>query len=224
MIGLLRELSYRLPEGPRRALMVRRRAKYWRRAGIVFIHVPKAAGTSINEALYGRFMGHARASDVKRWAPRAVRALPSFSVTRNPWDRLVSAYRFASRGQGLGETYRAGMWQASRYRTPEFATFERFVEEWLAPRDVTRLDGVFKPQWLFLCDRSKRLLVDHAGRLEDMEPTLDFIARHAGSRPAPARANRSGESVDYRSFYTPPLINAVAEIYRDDIELFGYDF
>lgn len=224
MIGLLRNLNRRLPGPLRRALLVRRRARYWLQAGIVFIHVPRAAGTSFNEALYGRFMGHPRASDLRRWAPAAVRALPSFSVTRNPWDRLFSAYRFARRGGGVGETYRAGMWRPQRYQGPEFESFDRFVREWLAPRDVTRLDGVFQPQWLFLCDADKKLLVDHAGRLDDLGPTYAFIEQHVGRAPPLAHANRSGEPADYRDQYSRALAKLVGDIYADDVRLFGYDF
>lgn len=224
MIEALRNLNRRLPAGLRRALLARRRARYWRQAGIVFVHVPKAAGTSFNEALYGRFIGHPRARDIARWAPADVRALPRFSVVRNPWDRLVSAWRFARAGQGVGETYRAAMWRSDRYRVPEFETFERFVPEWLARRDPARLDGVFQPQWLFLCDSDKRLLVDHVGRLEELGPTLDYVRRATGRDFELSRANRSGEAVDYRSFYTPELADLVGRIYADDARLFGYSF
>lgn len=221
---LIRNLNRRLPGGLRRALLVRRRSRYWRDAGIVFIHVPKAAGTSFNEALYGRFMGHSHALDVARWAPADVKALPRFSVTRNPWDRLVSAWRFARQGAGVGDTYRAGMWRPELYRVPEFESFERFVRDWLAPRDVTRLDGVFQPQWLFLCDSGKNLLVDHVGRLGDLAPTYAFLESRIGATRPIARANRSGDAVDYRTFYTPELAALVGEIYREDVRLFGYDF
>lgn len=224
MRRILQDLNRRLPGGLRRAILVRRRAASWSRAGIVFIHVPKAAGTSFNEALYGRFIGHPRASDIRRWAPASVNALPSFSVTRNPWDRLVSAWRFARQGRGIGESYRAGMWQPQRYQTPEFETFERFVKEWLAARDPHKLDGVFQPQWLFLCDNHHRPLVDHIGRLDDLAPTFAFIAARTGACAPIPHANRSGVHLDYRSVYTPDLVRIVGDLYRQDIELFGYDF
>jgi hypothetical protein len=224
MIGLIRNLNRRLPGGLRRAILVRRRAKYWRRAGIVFIHVPKAAGTSINEALYGRFIGHPRALDIRRWAAADVKALPSFSVVRNPWERLVSAYRFARQGRGEGETYRAGMWRPERYRGAAFETFDRFVREWLADHNVRKLDGVFQPQSIFLCDPEGRPLVDHVGRLEDLAPTYAFIAEHARPIPPLARANRSGAEVDYRTLYSPDLARLVGRIYAEDVERFGYRF
>jgi hypothetical protein len=169
-------------------------------------------------------MGHPFARDVKRWAPADVKSLPIFGVTRNPWDRLVSAWRFARLGSGVGETYRAGMWKPERYRVPEFETFDRFVNEWLAPRDVTKLDGVFQPQSMFLCDREGGLLVDHVGKLEDLAPTLEFVSQVRGRPLRLAQANRSGESVDYRRFYSPDLVDLVERIYPSDVRLFGYEF
>ncbi|HEV2865638.1 MAG TPA: sulfotransferase family 2 domain-containing protein [Allosphingosinicella sp.] len=221
---LLRSAYRQVPPGLRRAILVRRRSRYWLAAGILFIHVPKAAGTSFNQALYGRFIGHPHARDVRRWGSRAVNALPSFSVVRNPWDRLVSAYRFARAGRGVGEGYRAGMWRRHLYQGPEFESFDRFVRQWLAPKDVGKLDGVFQPQTLFVCGPGLDPLVDHVGRLEDLAPTYRFIEEAIGTVPAVAKGNRSGESVDYRTFYTPDLVRVVGEIYRDDVSRFGYDF
>lgn len=220
---LLRPGYDRLPEPLRRAIQVRLRSGDWRRRGIVFVHIAKAAGTSINHALYGRFMGHPRAAEIRRYGGAAVNALPFFSVTRNPWDRLVSAYRFARRGGGVGGAA-AGMRDSALYRVPEFDSFERFVREWLAGRDLRRLDNVFQPQSAFVCSRDGRLLVDHLGRVEDLAPTLAFIERHVGPIAPIARINPSGERVDYRSFYTPDLARLVGDLYREDAERFGYDF
>ena len=223
-IQFLRDIYYHTPGGLQRAVMVRRRQAIWLRAGIVFIHIPKAAGTSINEALYGRFMGHVHASDVQRWASPQVKALPSFAVTRNPWDRLVSAYRFARLGRGIGGKVQAGVRRPEQYRTAEFATFETFVADWLAARDVERLDGIFQPQWPFVCNSSGNVVVDHLGRVENLDPTIEFIRRATGLSVELHRSNQSGESADYRDFYTPALVELVGSIYRRDVQLFGYDF
>jgi len=215
---------YRLPEAFRRAVIVRRRSKLWLNAGILFIHVPKVAGTSINFALYGRFMGHVRATDIERWASPQLKALPSFAVTRNPWDRLVSAYRFAKRGRGVGGAYQAGVFRPEQYRIPEFENFERFVTEWLAERDLEKLDRIFQPQTLFVCDGSGKLLVDHVGPLEDMSSTRRFLLRHMGRVPPIEHSNSSGRTVDYREFYSPRLVRIVGRLYADDVNSFGYSF
>lgn len=212
-----------LPQSIRYAVLVKQRAQLWREAGIVFMHVPKAAGTSINLALYGQWMGHARARDLKRWAPADVKALPSFAVTRNPWDRLVSAYRFATRGRGVGGGFEASPWRAERYRGPEFETFERFATGWLR-RGHIWLDPIFQPQCSWICDRRGNVLVNHVGRIEDLGPTFSFLEQHLGHLPAVRIGNRSGERVDYRSYYTSNLARLVGEIYAEDVERFGYEF
>lgn len=223
MIGLMREFYGRLPASLRMATLVKRREPLWIGRGIVFIHVPKAAGTSINQALYGRFMGHPRASDVERWGSTRLRALPRFAVVRNPWDRLLSAYRFARRGSGVGGIV-AGMQNPQQYRVPEFESFDRFVHEWLAPREVITLDGVFKPQHWFLYSPEGELLVNHLGKLENLEPTYAFIEHSIGQAIDLPRSNQSGERIDYRQVYTPETRAIVESIYRQDVETFGYDF
>lgn len=220
----LRNLYHRSPSVLQRAILVRRREAIWRKAGIVFVHIPKAAGTSINLALYGQFMGHVRARDIRLWGSAAVNALPSFAVTRNPWDRLVSAYRFARRGSGIGGDFQAAVHRPEQYRVPEFASFERFVTDWLSKREIAKLDGIFQPQCAFVCGPDEQVLVDHLGRVEDLGATIDFIRRHAGTVPPFDRSNRSGAEIDYRSFYTPQLVDLVGDIYWQDVRTFGYDF
>jgi hypothetical protein len=213
-----------LPVELQNFVLVRRRSPLWVRAGIVFVHVPKAAGTSINQALYGRFMGHIPASSIHRWGSHEVRTLPSFAVCRNPWDRLVSAYRFVKQGGGIGGPFTAGVWRPELYRGPEFESFERFVIEWLDGRDIGSLEYHFHAQTHYVCDQSGRILVNHLGRYENLAPTIAFLEDTVGHMPELKRWNRSGEAVDYRSFYTPELIEIVGRIYADDVRILDYSF
>lgn len=225
MLKLSRRIYYTVvPEEVRHGILVLRRTKSWLDAGILFIHVPKAAGVSINIALYGRFMGHLLATEIQRWGATRLKSLPSFAITRNPWDRVVSAYRFARAGRGIGGEQQAWVWKPEQFQAPEFESFDRFVKEWLAHKQVDRLDPIFRSQSLYICNERGKPLVDHVGRLENLQPTLAFIEKSIGRRPDIPQANRSGEEVDYRSFYTPELVDIVGEIYRRDIDNFGYGF
>ena len=69
-------------------------------AGVVFVHVPKAAGTSVATATIGRRAGHFTAAEIRAAMGPAFDRMFTFSVVRNPMDRLASAYRFARRGGG----------------------------------------------------------------------------------------------------------------------------
>ena len=224
LVDVARHLYYHLPQSFQRAVLVRRRECIWLEAGLLFIHVPKAAGTSINEVLYGRFMGHVRATDVERWGSPALKSLPRFAITRNPWDRLVSAYRFLRRGEGIGGRNAGHVWRAEQYRRPEFASFDAFVREWLARRDPEKLDVALQPQSLFVCDGRGRLLVDQIGRYEDLDASYAAIRCMVRGLPKFADSNRSGPAVDYRTFYTPELAELVGSIYANDVETFAYSF
>ena len=70
----------------------------FRRAGVAFVHVPRAAGLSISRTLYNRDIFHFSASQMRRVLPADVLNLPRFAIVRNPWDRTVSAYHFATQG------------------------------------------------------------------------------------------------------------------------------
>lgn len=221
---LLRSLYKRSPRQLQMQLLVRRRTPTWVNSGIVFIHIPRVAGTSINQALYGQFMGHPQAAEIRRWGTASLNALPFFAVTRNPWQRLISAYRFARRGGGSGGEFEAGILHRRRYQVAEFDSFKHFVEKWLLHRDPANLDGIFQPQSMFVTGAEGEILVDHVGRLNDLEPTLDFIERALGHRPEIPRGNCSGERRDFRQFYTPELRRLVGRFYAEDIERFGYSF
>lgn len=223
--NLWRSLYYSsFPQFLQQAILVRRRMPLWSRAGILFVHIPRAAGTSFNHALYGQFMGHLPASAVAKWASEPVKALPSFAISRNPWDRLLSAYRFAIRGRGIGGRYQAGVLRPAQYQTKAFSSFETFVQDWLVSRDVRKLDGIFRPQSEFVCDETGRVLVDHVGRLDDLAPTFEFLRSHLVTVPLIDHSNRGGKPVDYRNFYNRRMMNIVGDIYSEDINRFGYQF
>ena len=188
---------------------------------MVFIHVPKAAGSSLNQALYGRFMGHYTAAEVYRFASRRVASLPRFTVVRDPWSRAVSAWRFVRAGVGTGEGVVAGMAKAERYDRPQFASFDGFVE-WLATADLSREDGVFRPQSRWFTDAGGRELVQHIGRLEDLGPTVAWVEARTGRPFAVGHTNRSGDAIDWRRLYTPDTAAIVGRVYADDVRRLGY--
>lgn len=217
----LAELQARLPRPVHHYLVILRRRRHWADAGVIFVHIPKTAGTSISVALYGRPLGHLPASDIQRADARQFARLPVFSVTRNPWDRLVSAYRFVIQAG----TAHAGLKPSRDYESPAFRSFNSFVEDWLVGRQLDRLDHIFAPQYPFVYDKSGRLLVDFVGRVEAMSDVESYLAGITGRPIAIGRLNTTASGVDYRSYYGDrTLINRVGDLYTTDIELFGYDF
>lgn len=171
-----------------------------------------------------------------------------FVFVRNPWSRLVSGYvqKFLGRWD-VEESPSRPIVEAiyrARGQHPDHEqsiTFREFVD-YIAAQEPMQLDEHWRPQHLFLGG----LTFDFVGRLERLQADFDFIVSKLG---IPHRRlfslNRTdyGETLidcvsdwpgyqlrqltrypDYRQFYTKDLIIKVAEVYRQDIAMFGYDF
>lgn len=95
---------------------------------VIFIHVPKAAGSSVKTELYGRPQyGHRRIAEFQAYDRRKTAEFFKFAFVRNPWDRLLSAHAYLTGGEGTSGRDR------------------RFAAEMLAPKGafegfVTALD------------------------------------------------------------------------------------
>ncbi len=89
----------------------------YHRTGVVFIHVPKAAGTSIGLTLYGRSFGHVSLEQLIRNYPHSMSRLPTFAVLRDPAERFVSAFDFLKRGGMNSHDEQVASTYLSAYRT-----------------------------------------------------------------------------------------------------------
>lgn len=209
------------PEELKTLLNCRRRRKLWLEQKVIFIHVPKTGGTSVSHALYGRSLGHLKSCDIKRWCPKEFEDLFKFGFTRNPWDRAVSAYRFARKGS----TETAGIKNFKQYQTPDFQDFETFVNEWLSSKDLSKVDYVFQPQYPFILDDEDQILLDFVGKLETIDKDIEKISTHTKRELQVPVLNRVTAPGSYKSYYNNRhLINKVGDIYNKDTERFNYDY
>ena len=203
------------------ALNLYRRYNYWKNNKCIFIHVPKVAGTSINHAIYGRTLGHYSALEIQNKFPKLFSDSFTFSLVRNPWDRLLSAYRFAKQGR----TETMGIRNSKQYQIPEFESFESFVLEWLVHKNVDELDFVFQTQSRFLVDFNGQLLPDYIGKLENIDTDIKNIETKLNRTLRIPHVNKTSVSSCYREAYkTQTMIDIVSEKYSKDIELFNYEF
>ncbi|MEL6423784.1 MAG: sulfotransferase family 2 domain-containing protein, partial [Pseudomonadota bacterium] len=179
--------------------LVQRRKALWQDAGAIFIHVPKCGGTSVNQALYGRHIGHLYAAEIKRFAPRLFAELPTFTIIREPVERLHSAFRFAKAGRAIDAP--EGVAMAARHGIPDhaLADFDTFVHSWLCKRPLEKRNVVFQPQHIFVCDAVGRPMVDVIGRLDRLEPIEEFLSSSLGRRVSFPRVNVSPKSTHHVS-------------------------
>jgi len=183
---------------------------YGRGAGVyggVFIHIPKTGGISVDKVLGKNWKSHHTVKDYRRANPVKFEQFFKFAFVRNPWDRVVSAYHFIEGGMGMPETRRRML----------VGSFDQFVSEAL----VDCVDILYlRPQHEFVAEGGVNLL-DFTGRFERLREDFSIVAGVLGLNPNLPHENASRRR-EWQSYYTQETYNIVGEIYRADIDLFGY--
>jgi hypothetical protein len=183
----------------------------------VFIHIPKAAGTSLTKTLFAAPSRHLHYTEYQRTNPRKFQQYFKFTFVRNPFDRLYSAYTFLKKG-GLNELDR----EWAQQNLASFPDFESFVHGWVSPENIQTWTH-FKPQHHWICDASFNLKVDFVGRFERMDEDVAVVQARLGMPVA--RLPKINVTIRPRTKedpYTAEMRAIVGEVYRNDFELFSY--
>jgi len=184
----------------------------------IFVHVTKAAGTSVALSLFGELPYHYTAREYRViYGLRDFREFFKFTFVRNPWDRLYSAYSYLSGG---GWDEKDKHW--AEKHLAEVRDFEGFVMDWLSPERLNAHIHFF-PQSNFLCNNQGAPIVDYLGYFECVEEDFVRIAERLGVSASLMHTNKSVRT-GYRSVYSEGMIEKVAKLYARDITNFGYRF
>jgi hypothetical protein len=201
----------------------------------LFVHIDKAAGSSIAIALKPvelrrkpsrwrrrlvwlgplnrlgfyrslQFPAHAYASAAKRCLPPDVYAsLFKFAFVRNPWDRLVSRYAYLLHNE--------------KHPRHEFVQKMKGFDDYVA-WEIRR--GKFF-QHTYVTGSDGKLIVDFIGHYEKLREDFATVCSRLGVSADLPRANASSHR-DYRTYYSDATRELVGNYFKHDIELFGYDF
>jgi len=224
-----------------------------RQFNCLFVHIPKTGGQSIEQFFMDRLnldwnsdrealclqanddrsrgtekLAHLSASEYVEQgylSREEFSGFFKFSFVRNPWDRILSEYRY--RNYLHHRSFRDFV--LNKIPEPGWGDMYRHV----------------MPQYDMLYDRQGNLLVDFVGRFESLQQDFDRVCRHleiTGSQlPHRNKSDkksrglkrkirnfvfRNGENQcrDLADFYDDDTRAAVARYYRKDIEMFGYTF
>ena len=207
-----------IPDFLRERIDIYRRRKVYQQKKIIFIHVPKAAGTSICHALYGKTLGHFKAKDVQKILPNEFKTCFKFALVRNPYDRVISAYKFAKQGG----TDVMGIAHAKKYQTACFNSFEDYVIKWLPSVDLSTEDYVFQPQYLFTHGKNFEQLVDQIWKVEDMPQFYDGFYKQTQLKLPQKHINQSKNNSSEEFIFTEEMQQVVRQCYKNDFKLLGY--
>lgn len=178
--------------------------------GICFVHIPKTAGNSIGEWLYGFGPGHRRWDHYQRLDPENFPRWHKFAVVRDPVDRFISAYRYLrDGGADLGDGI-FGLRYVKPYGINDFAG--RLHDGTFRSRVMGYFH--FHPQARYVTD-GDRLMVD---RLVPFERLGDLPALLGRDGPLPTKNQTRGEGIS-RNDLSPETLATICDLYADDFAL-----
>ena len=186
----------------------------------IFVHIPKAAGISVNKALFGNYGGsHHQLKDYQLiFSKKEFYEYYKFTFVRNPWDRLVSTYFFLKNG-GFHENDKNWFDE----NLSKYSNFEDFVLHWLTNENIYKWIH-FIPQYEFITVNNK-VLVNDIYKLENINDSMNKISSKLNKRIELKHENRNpNRNVKYRDYYSPQTKAIVSSVYKKDIELFDYQF
>ena len=205
----------------------------------IFVHIPKTGGTSMALALEGRakkddiligdtpkalkrrhrvknvqtagrLWKHSTLQDIDGLVSVAQMATAfTFTMVRNPWDRLVSYYHWL---------------QTQTFDHPAVHLAERvdFSEFLNAPQ--TRASISAHPYGSYMRSPNGKEYCNAFIRLEHFQNDAQPLWDHLGFELDLSHENASDRENDYRTYYTECDSNLVKTLCSEDIARFGYQF
>jgi hypothetical protein len=202
-----------------------------RKQKVLYVGIPKVATRSMLTALddvsatsqTSKVIAEMNISELLRRFPE-VRDYFKFTIVRNPWSRAVSCYRDKILNSSPIKQARH---LNGRYGLEPGMPFDAFAE-WLASPYGS--DDVADRHWMSQhkilgFGEEDGLQYDFVGRFESL--ILDY--RKLGSLKKltlpdlPHRLKTQAPN-DYRSIYSEKSFDAISDRYRNDIEIFDYEF
>lgn len=192
---------------------------------LLFVHIPKCAGTSIYASfgLPKPYDTHVPATAYMEFMNGSFESSNSFTIIRNPWDRLVSAFHYLKRRTD---------WQSDSQFSDsvlkgvgDFNTFTSKLSSDIIFRNKVISWRHFVPQSYFITDFSGRILVNDVLRFETLDEGIEQLRNKYGiSNTSEFLHVNSTRKRPYQEYYDDASKNFVAKLYAEDIAIGEYRF
>jgi hypothetical protein len=188
---------------------------------LIFIHIPKNAGTAITNTLEMSDIGHHGWRYYKSRYPQKWVTYTKISVVRNPWDRVVSCYEYAkmedSYWHSTNSKARAG--KHLDYDLLKDSSFENCLGILKNTPQKLRHQG-WSNQSNYIYNGDK-LMVDYVLDVNEIDNKLSEILNQKINIP---KINVSNQN-NYKDYYSDKkMVNIVSDRYKTDLLNFNYEF
>jgi hypothetical protein len=185
---------------------------------IIFIHIPKNAGTSISTALEMSDIGHHFWSYYFKKYSNEWNSYTKIAVIRNPWERVVSCYEYSK----MEESYWHSLSGNPKHpKHPDLdllknVSFDDCVKMLYSSPDLFKHHGWFnQSDYIF---NKNRLVVNELINHKNVENKIHELT---GVKIQKKNSSNHG---DYKKYYNDETIKIVSKIYNRDIKIFNFKY
>lgn len=183
----------------------------------VFIHIPKAGGSSIRHALGAEPRGrlHLPWSIYYQANPIKFKSYYKFAFVRHPVDRVFSAYNYLSSGGNQIEDLDISI-NLLRYKS-----FDEFILRGLREGDFSN-HPFFFPQTSYICDWDGSFKVDFCGKIENFDLGVKVVLNRLGLSVDIPHRNKSKSIKILEPGLSPEALDYLKTLYFNDFKWLGY--
>ena len=204
----------------------------------LFIHIPKTAGTSIEEALFNyqefEYLNepHPILAQYKTFLDTELyNSLFKFSFVRNPWALQVSTWKYYVRNNNIDLSFseyinikfNGSILDIKSKVRGDFDSDEQRNSCATVAFYMNRL-----PQYYFLIDEHGNIDMDFIGALETIQEDFDYIVDKLQLEdcflPYVNRSENDEGKKTYMDYYDETTKQIVADRFKTEINLYGYEF
>lgn len=198
------------------------------------MHVPKTGGTSISNWLdiqqgeqYFNFhsyrfnnnkcaLQHIPYNNLgKLLDPEIYANYYKFAIVRNPWDRLVSTYKWRkNKNQNFTKFVKFAYNLYKEYGFENLHKYPGFSKHYCAH---------FYPQYMYVPDNIEELDNFDILRFENLSDDILKVKNKLGINPQLPHLNKTKQD-NYKNYYDDETKELVREMYYKDIHMFNYTF
>lgn len=187
---------------------------------ILFIHIPKTGGMAIKNSKFYKDKVYAythQGSLTQDYKNHNFTEI--FTIVRNPYSRLVSAFFFLKKG-GM-HNYNDLI---SQKLLEPYDTFDSFVKHLKKEPEFIHKFIHLEPQVDFIYDDNTGLLVDDVLYTESLEEDYFILCDKYSDNCGELLEENTSKHSDYTSYYTKELQDIVYNLYKDDFVKLGYSY
>ena len=194
---------------------------------LIFTHIPKTAGISISSwaereelVRFSRPAGEKHTTtkeDIEEWKKfvETPNKIQSFTVVRNPFDRLVSCWKYyVQRGKCNFETLEEFVF-AERYMNPTSSN----PKKKLVVENIGHVNSIsYNSMNSFI--NQDTIILRYENLVEDFKIIQNMFDRHTPLN----WLNGSNREEGYRQYYNEKTKEYISQLYADDLRIFNYKF